>query len=80
MLDLIAVAAAVAVTSLAPGDWVTYMLGDLPRCARAAYVDNGADGRPWAWIVGGNAPQWALHVPVEELTQGCAQKQQEAKR
>lgn len=72
MFELLLAAAAGAMVPAAKDDLVTYMLGTQPQCARVVHLDTGVDGRPWAWIVGGLPPQWALHVPMQELARGCA--------
>ena len=65
-------AVAPAVALPAQGDRATYVFGGLPRCVLVTYVDTGPDQRRWVWIVGGHSPQWALHVPADEMAPGCA--------
>jgi hypothetical protein len=72
--------AAAASTVQASDDRATYVLGTLPHCVRVKSTDTGVDGRRWAWIVGGNVPQWVLHVPVNDLGPGCIRETAEAKR
>ena len=72
-------AAVVAVVLPAQGDHVTYVFGGLPRCVVVTHVDTGPDQRQWAWIVGGHAPQWTLHVRVDELVPGCVEGASETK-
>lgn len=72
--------AAATTTAQPSGDWATYMLGTLPHCVRVRSADTGVDGRRWVWVVGGNVPQWVLHVPADELTPGCIRETTEAKR
>lgn len=71
-MTTVVVAAVAAIALPAQGDRVTYVFGSLPRCVLVTHVDTGPDQRRWVWIVGGHSPQWALHVPADELTPGCA--------
>ena len=72
--------AAATSTAQMPGDWATYVLGSLSHCVRVRSTDTGVDGRRWVWVVGGNMPQWVLHVPADELKPGCIRETTEAKR
>ena len=79
MLESILVAVAV-VLPVAAGDRATYSLpGGPPGCVLVGPLDIGADQRPWAWIVGGRPPQWAIRVPVVDLVPGCGDGTRQAK-
>lgn len=80
--DLVLAAAAglhglgAAAAAMAPPDPVTITIPGASdrRCGRIAYIEaNGPGGKPWAWVnVGDRAPIWLAHVPLAELTAGCA--------